>query len=150
MTTVELLEALRDSLAADDTLVDWCVANVGVKPTIQIDFDDQQEIESFPLISFVQISHDQAVTGPRDRWTVNGSVFVRNTAKVETTSNGCTLVTYSGRLDAEGLREQVLAAIYRAKVGNVTVKGEVMSHTYHPRYVSPFVIEIERPRTVNI
>jgi len=147
MTTAELLTTLRDSLAADNTLVNWCVANLKARPTIQIDFDDQQEVENFPLVAFIQVSQDDGILAPRQKWTVNGSVFVKNSNRTKTTTNGCTLITHDGRLECESLREQVVLAIYRAKIGKVKMLGEVMSQTFHPRYISPFVIEFETTQT---
>ena len=148
MTTSELLTTLRDALAADDTLKSWCTSNIGSAPAIQIDFDDQLDIEDYPLIAFIQISHDDGIVSPRNIWTLNGSVFVKNSDRTETTTNGCKTITYDGRLDCEGLREQTIAAIYRAKVGKVTVQSEAMSHTFHPRYVSPFILTIDRINSI--
>jgi len=143
MTTSEILTTLRDALAADDVFVAWCQDNIGSAPAIQIDFDDQQEIDDFPMVAFIQISQDDGLLGARQQWTVTGSVFVKNNGRTQTTSNGCKLITYDGRLECEGLREAAIAAIYRAKIGKIVIKGESMSHTYHPRYISPFIIQIE-------
>ncbi len=147
MTTAELLTTLRDNLAGDDILKAWCVSNLSA-PTIQIDFDDQQEVEDFPLIAFVQISQDDGIVTARQVWTVNGSVFVKNVNRTKAIVNGCTTYTYDGRLECEGLREQVVAAIYRAKIGKVHVTSEAMSHSFHPRYVSPFILTIETIKTI--
>ena len=147
MTTAELLTTLRDALAADDTLKAWCVATFSATPVFQIDFDDQQEVEDFPLVAFIQISQDDGIINPRQVWTVNGSVFVKNTARTKATVNGCTTYTYDGRLECESLREQVIEAVYRARIGKVLVASEAMSHSFHPRYVSPFILTIEAIKT---
>ena len=143
MPTAELLTTIRDALAGDAALVAWCQTTFSATPVIQIDFDDQQDIEEFPLIALVQIGQEDGLMSPRKIWTINGTVFVRNTARAAATVNGCKTLTYTGRLEAEGLREQTVAALYRARIGKITVQGDAMSHTFHPKYVSPFIFTIE-------
>jgi hypothetical protein len=147
---VEVLESIRDGLAADATLVGWCQSEFGAAPTVQVDFDDQAEIEYFPLVALLNISQDQAVTAPRGVWTLNGACFVHNSGRTVAAAGAARTITYPGRIQAEGLREQVLAALYRLRLGKLAHQGEVMSHTFHPRYVSLFTLTLEVVRTVSL
>lgn len=142
MTSDQLLTTLQAALAADQILVDWCVANVGNQPTIQIDYDEDRQLESdlYPLVSLANIVGAGRIADPRKEWQLSILVAVRN-AVVQDEVHGTTgarVRTYAGRLLAEGLRDQVVEALYRAKIGRVAVKDDAGSRTYVPLFYTVF------------
>lgn len=146
MTSDQLLTTLQTALAADQVLVDWCVANIGKQPTIQIDYDEDRQLDSdiYPLISLATIAGTGRIADPRKEWQLSILVAVRNAAVLDEIhgTTGARLRTYSGRLLAEGLRDQVVEALYRAKIGRVEVKDETGSRTYVPLFYAVFQASI--------
>lgn len=151
--TAALLAALRNALAADVDLVSWCVEHFGRPPTIQIDFDEEDSIDadSYPFIGMLAVAHHTAINAAEQAWTIPMIAAVHKTGVTISTATldigaseavSVPLRTYEGRALAETLREKALAAIFRGRIGKITVSGDDMSHTYHPRFFSPFTINV--------
>lgn len=156
MTTAELLEKVRDVLATDENLLRYCRDDIGVMPTIQIDFDEEQEldVDCYPFIGVLSVTHDGNIKQRRDTFTLRLMVATRKGDLTATTADvdldGATVTVkkraYPGRLQAETLREKAIEALYRGQIGKVTVGSDDMSHTYHPKFYSPFTVTIETLR----
>ncbi len=138
MTSDQLLITIQAILAADQVLVDWCLTNIGQVPTIQIDYDEDRQLddESYPLVSLATIAGAGRIADPLRNWQLGILVAVRDiSVQVETDgTTGAKLRTYTGRLLVEGLRDQVVEALYRSRIGRVSVKDEAGSRTYVPRF----------------
>jgi hypothetical protein len=154
MTTAELLEKVQQVLAEDLDLIAWCLANCEAPPTVQIDFDEQQELPDtcYPFIGILSVTHDNRIHQRSNIWTLRLVAAVRNgeleqhTTALELPDGESYQVktrTYPGRLLAEGLREQAVISLYKGRLGKVTQGSDDMSHTYHPKFYSPFTITIE-------
>ncbi len=153
MDTATLLETVRDALAADVTLLAWCRDQLGAAPTIQLDFDEEQELDTdcYPFVGILTVQHDGDIQQRRNKFTLRMLAAVRKsdlngeTRTVDLGGSSATVRvrTYTGRLQAEALREQVIAALYRARLGKVSIGSDDMSHTYHPRFYSPFTVTVE-------
>lgn len=151
--TAEMLTAVRNALAADVELVSWCVEKFGQPPTIQIDFDEEASIDadSYPFIGILAVAHHTAINAPEQGWTIPMLAAVRKPGVTVSSASldigadeavSVPLRTYEGRGLAETLREKALAALFRGRIGKITVAGDDMSHTYHPRFFSPFTINV--------
>jgi len=151
MTSDQLLTFIQSCLAGDQVLVDWCVANIGQKPSIQVDYDEDRQIddESYPLISLATVAGTGRIADPLRNWQLGILVAVRDASvQVETHSiTGARLRTYTGRLLVEGLRDQVVESLYRAKIGRVSVKDEAGSRTYVPRFYAVLQADISNITT---
>lgn len=153
MTTAHMLEKIRDALAADAEFIGYCVAELGSAPTIQLDFDEGQELEAdnYPFVGIISVQHSADIRQQRHSFTLMMLAATRradlnSTTQSVETSGGSVQVktrTYTGRLEAETLREQAIACLYRSQLGKVTINSEEMSHTYHPKFYSPFSVTIE-------
>ncbi|MCK9172005.1 MAG: hypothetical protein RBR03_09095 [Desulfuromonas thiophila] len=153
MTTATALEAVRDCLATDATFIGWCTANLGRAPLIQVDYDEETELEleDYPFIGIISVQHSGDITQRRTSFNMRLLAAVRSANRVSashnvTTENGQVTVrtaTYSGRLAAEDLREQAIAALYRGRLGKISIGSDDMSHTYHPKFYSPFTVTLE-------
>ena len=149
MTTAEMLQKIQTSLATNDDFISWCVAELGAAPTIQIDFDDDQELPSdcYPFIGLLAITHDSRIQQRENQFTVRCLAAVKNSelekTTTETVGQSVNLRTFPGRLQAESLREQAISTLYRAQLGKVSVGSDDMSNTYHPKFYSPFTLTIE-------
>ena len=72
---------------------------------------------------------------------------VRNPELAPSVVNGCTLKTYSGRLESEALREEVTKALFRGALSaNLNVKGFLIERSFHPKYYSGFSLTVEKVR----
>ena len=159
MTTAELLEHIQLILATDVAFLTWCRDTLGAMPTVQIDFDEEKELEvdCYPFVGILAVQHDGAITKPEQSWAVSMLVAVRRaelTATTVHTSIGDDIVqvrtrTYTGRLQAETLREQTIAALYRGRLGKVAVDSNHLEHSYHPKFLSPFTVTITQQRSIN-
>lgn len=159
MTTAELLERLQQILATDAELLTWCQQHLGALPTVQIDYDEEQELEAdcYPFLGILAVKHQGGINSPQQQWTVPMVAVVRRselTAAIVTTEIDGQSVevrtrTFTGRLQAEGLREQAIAALYRGRLGKVQLDSENLSHTYHPKFLSPFTVTITQQRSLN-
>ena len=151
MTSDQLLTFIQSYLAGDQVLVDWCLANIGQVPTIQIDYDEDRQLddESYPLISLVTIAGTGRIADPLRNWQLGILVAVRDAAVSSSIDavTGARLRTYPGRLLVEGLRDQVVEALYRSKIGRVSVKDEAGSRTYVPRFYAVFQATISNITT---
>ena len=138
MTSDQLLIFIQSYLAGDQVLVDWCLDNIGQLPTIQVDYDEDRQLddESYPLISLATIAGSGRIADPLRNWQMGILVAVRDAAVSSSIDavTGARLRTYPGRLLVEGLRDQVVEALYRSKIGRVSVKDEAGSRTYVPRF----------------
>ena len=147
-TTAEIQEKIRDTLAADVEFVNWCLETIGKAPTIQIDFDERAETPDalFPIVGILTVTHDGTIQQRNNLWQVYMSAGVLNEELITATAgSGATTRTYAGRLQAEGLREQATAALYRAVpgFGKVSISSKELRNTFHPRFYSPFIVSIE-------
>jgi len=151
MTSDQLLTVIQSHLAGDQVLVDWCLANIDQVPTIQIDYDEDRQLddESYPLISLVTIAGTGRIADPLRNWQLGILVAVRDAAVSSSIDavTGARLRTYPGRLLVEGLRDQVVEALYRSKIGRVSVKDEAGSRTYVPRFYAVFQATISNITT---
>lgn len=151
--TAALLEKIRDALAADTELIAWCSANLASTPTIQLDFDEEQELEAdcYPFVGVLTVQHDSDIHQRRATFTMRMLVAVRNSAlnseiasvDIAGAPTSVKVRTYPGRLQAESLREQVINALYRGQLGKVSIVSDDMSHTYIPKFYSPLTVTIE-------
>jgi hypothetical protein len=160
MTTAEVLQAIQQALATDIEFLTWCRATLGAMPTVQIDFDEEKELEAdcYPFIGILAVAHDGAINSPQQSWSVTMLAAVRRaelTAATVSTDLGdddVVLVrtrTHPGRLQAETLREQAIAALYRGKLGKVAINSDKLDHSYHPKFYSPFIATITQQRSPN-
>ena len=151
--TDAMLEKIQGVLAADAGFVGWCMAELGAAPTIQIDFDEEQELEAdcYPFIGVLAISHQGDIHRRDNVFTVRMIAAVKQaeltketrSVMVDGTEVSVNIRTYPGRLRAEALRERAILALYEGRLGKVTIGSEDMSHTYHPKFYSPFTLTIE-------
>lgn len=144
MTTAEILIALRDGLAADATLKAWCETELGAAPTIQLGFDDEGEVDAFPMIAVTRPLQTDGVISPRQAWSFAVLCLAKNPDRTTATTAGCKTITYDGLLEVEGLREQAVAALFRLKLGQLKIRPQEIDHTYHPRYVAAFILDLEK------
>ena len=151
MTSDQLLIFIQSYLAGDQVLVDWCLDNIGQLPTIQVDYDEDRQLddESYPLISLATIAGSGRIADPLRNWQMGILVAVRDAAVSSSIDavTGARLRTYPGRLLVEGLRDQVVEALYRSKIGRVSVKDEAGSRTYVPRFYAVFQATISNITT---
>lgn len=153
MTTAEMLEKVRDVVAQDVDFVRFCRDQLGTLPTVQIDFDEEQElgVECYPFVGIMAVKHSGAIQQKENIFTLRLLAAVRQpdliAASVAVDLGGEIVQvktrTYPGRLKAEALREQAILALYRGKLGKVDTNSDDMSHTYHPKFYSPFTVTIE-------
>lgn len=153
MTTAEMLEKVRDVVAQDADFVRFCRDQLGALPTVQIDFDEEQElgVECYPFIGILSVKHNQDIRRKDNSFTLRILAAVRQPELLEEAvsvdlggeSVEVKTRTYPGRLQAEALREQAMLALYRGKLGKVDTGSDDMSHTYHPKFYSPFTVTIE-------
>ena len=153
MQTDAMLQKIQLALATDSEFIAWCVASLGQAPTIQIDFDEDAEldVDCYPAVIILAIKNDGNIRQQENVFTVKMMSAARKTdltaANVAVTTDAGTVNvktrTYTGRLHAEALREQASLAIYRARLGKVEISSEQLSHTYHPKFYSPFTVTIE-------
>ena len=153
MQTDAMLQKIQNALASDVEFIAWCVATLGAAPTIQIDFDEEQELDvsCYPFVGILSVKHDGRIQQRENVYVVKIVAATRDSALTESAvtvalESGDVSVktrTYPGRLQAEALREQAIFALYRGQLGKVDIGSDDMSHTYHPKFYSPFTITIE-------
>jgi hypothetical protein len=154
VTTAQMLEKVQHALSTDTDLIRWCLENCDAPPTIQIDFDEQQELPDtcYPFVGILAVSHDNRIHQRSNIWTLRLVASVRHgelsqqtitVALPDDESYSVKKRTYPGRLLAEGLREQAVVSLFKAQLGKLTQGSDDMSHTYHPKFYSPFTITIE-------
>jgi hypothetical protein len=151
--TAELLQKIQAALTADLDLLRYCRDEIGRLPTVQIDFDEEQELDvsCYPFIGILTVKPDTDIRNQTPITTLGMLAAVRNSAvvvdSVAIELDGELVAvprrTYPGRLQAETLREKALLALFRAKLGKIVVSGDALSHTYHPKFYSPFTVTIE-------
>lgn len=153
MTTAEMLQKIQLSLATDPELVGYCVDALGSVPTIQIDFDEEQELDldCYPFIGLLAPGHTGDIHRRENRFDLHVIVAVRK-SDISTQGHSVPLTdrtvqsktrTYTGRLQAEDLREQTIAALYRGRLGKISVDSKPFEHTHYPKFYSPFTVIIE-------
>lgn len=154
MTTAQLLESVQQALAGDAEFIAWCISHCGAPPTVQIDFDEQQELPEncYPFIGIVTVTHDNRIHQRTNAWTlrlvaaVRRGELVQQSRAVQMADGAAYDVktrTYPGRLLVESLREQAVLSLFQARLGKITQGSDDMSHTYHPKFYSPFTLTIE-------
>lgn len=155
MTTADMLQTVQSRLAADPTLIRWCVDTLGQPPVIQLDFDESVRLddptsgpgaELFPLICLMAVTHSSGIQQRSNRWGLSLLCAVRDSRQQRTvvrdSGHSVTTISYPGRLHAEGLREQVALAIYRIGLGKVDISSEAPGHSYHPNFFAPMTVTI--------
>ena len=153
MRTDAMLLKIQSALAADADFIGWCVNELGRAPTIQIDFDEDQEldVDCYPAIVILAIKNSGDIRQLDNLFTVKMWSAVRKgdateesqSVSVNGTDVTVKLRTYKGRLQAEALREHAMLSLYRAKLGKVEIDSDYLTKTYHPKFYSPFTVTIE-------
>jgi len=144
--TSEMLQALRAALAADAEFVAWCRTTFGSPPTIQIEIAELERLDDddFPFICFFDVVQTAGIVDYRRSWELKVVCGVRNPAYDRREVNDCRFRTYAGRLEVEDLREQALAALFRAATGfRIKAEGSTIPNQFHPRYYSGAQLTIE-------
>ncbi len=145
--TRKILTDMQQALAANTEFVNWCVAEFGRPPTIQIEVADLQSLDAadFPFIGLFDVNQDSGMAAPRMEWSVKLLAGVSESELTAEVVNSCTLRAYTGRLQVEDLREQAVVALYRAALGaRITTDGASVPNQYHPRYYSGTQLQITK------
>jgi len=145
MTTAEVLEAIRDAIAADSTLDAWCQAEIGKSPTVHLGIDEANPPpeSDYPIVVIVGSDHLRSETEKEIAWpvylgvgVVNGTVLTDGRKK-----------TYEGLLQAEAMREQVENALYRSRIAGLDSAGNSSQDSEYPIFVSFSVVTVREIKT---
>lgn len=153
MTTADMLTAIQHTLASDARLLSWCQQHAGALPTVQIDFDEDERLQpDSPALVILAVQQQHNIQQRRNLFTVKMVAIVRNETITRSShqaqlADGASVTVplrvFEGRLVAEGLREQAVSALYRGRLGKVTMESDSFSHTYFPSYYAPLEVTIE-------
>jgi hypothetical protein len=143
MTTDELLEYIRDVLAADAAIAAWCQTNFSKKPTIYTGIDENKPPpeSEYPVIAVVEIKQLYGETHNKKSWdiiigcgVVQEEIVVDEIAKTK---------TFSGFIQAEQLRNLVQEALAKANFAKISYRGESGQISGYPMFVSYTIPTIE-------
>jgi len=142
MDTRELLTAIRDTIANDQALRAWCNAEFGSGPTVCLGIDDNNKPkpEDYPVVAVVGVEQIRGQAGRENLWIVELGVAVRN-EEIKVSGN---ILTRTGFLQAETLRELAEDAVYRARILPPETQGESSSYVIHPVYASHTILTIHQ------
>jgi len=145
MTTTELLTAIRDALAADTTISEWCTSEFSKSPTIFLGLDQQNPPPEgdYPLIAILGVEQVRGDTNRDLEWNISLGVGVINS---EIVTSGVKK-TATGFLQCETLRELVENAVYRARIVPMESAGEASTVSYHPIYIGFSRITASKPKS---
>lgn len=135
MTTVELLEGLRDAIKNDSTLKSWCQSEFGKDPTIYLGLDVEKippPASEYPVISIIDIFQSMGELQKEIKWEIAISVGI-NQEEILIEEN---TKTYKGFLQVQRIRELVEEALYRSKIITFDIQGNASGESYHPQYIS--------------
>lgn len=148
--TSTMLQALQSALAHDVIFGAWCQAS-GSPATIQIEVADLERLDDadFPFVGIFDVVQDGGIVTPELSWSLKLLCGIRNPALVSSQVGNCTLKTYSGRLEVEDLREEALAALFRAGLGfNIKLEGASVPNQFHPRYYSAAQLTVKTIKAI--
>lgn len=142
MTASELLQAVRDAIANDNTLTAWCQGRFGRGPLVLLGMDEQKppQASEYPVIAVTGVTESLG-EGKRE---VVREVFVgigihQEEIQEETTGER-TVRTATGLLQAEELRRLVENAVYRARIAGLESRAESGAEAFYPLFVSYTVL----------
>lgn len=141
MNTVRLLETMRDVLAADPAIAEWCMLEFGKPPMVFLEIDQANppQAEDYPLIAILGVRQMRGDRLDKMEWEVDVGVGV---IQPEVIISGSTR-TFKGMLQAETLREHAENALYQARVSSLGSSGESMSDSMFPIFMSFTTVTVQ-------
>ena len=147
MNVSEVLEALRNTLAADADIKTFCQAKYAKNPKIFLGVSDDYPPtkDDYPVIAIFHVLRSSR--GDSQRFITYQALIGVGVLKetIDTSVNG--QVTLPGLVEVERLRELVESAIF-GKVGHKQdVNGETATEVLFPLFRSDTIINLEFLRT---
>lgn len=133
-TAADLLDAIRDALAADQALIAWCRQQFSKDPGIWLGMDENNppKADQYPLIAVIGLTQARGDDKRELVWEITLGVALIQEEIVET---GITR-TFTGMLQAETLRELAEDALYRARLIGTESDGESATLSHYPLFLS--------------
>lgn len=141
-TTRQMIESVRDILAADTDVNAWCQANFGRGLTVYVGIDEAQPAppEDYPLAALVDLRARAGNAANRRTWELLLGLGVI----AETVSVTGNVHTYTGLLQAEELRDLAENALLKGlALPGVSARGVSARINMFPTFVSYTLVSIE-------
>jgi len=139
----DVLTTIRDIIANDQTLKDWCKAKFYQEHTVflGVDEDNPPDDENYPVIalSYPRLSH-----GDRSRIVIeiDMAAGIIN-EEIEEDSTG-RIKTMAGIIDAENFIYKAEKAILSGYLGKTTFKREHLQMSVFPQFISFSTVTVEQ------
>lgn len=133
LDTFEILPLLRDKLASDADIIEYCVENFGKRHKVFLDVDSRNlpRKDEYPIIVIFDIERDEK--GDSDnmiKYHVNIAAAIIQPLKTQVKAQDNVTViseTQEGKIQVEELRRLIEAAVFDARIAT---KTDVLGATY--------------------
>lgn len=144
-TTSNVLQAVLNALACDADMHAWCVETFGRGPSVHLGIDENRPPaeDDYPLVALVGV---EQVRG-QDRRELEWKIFLGVGVVNDSIAQSGTVLSRTGFLQAETLRELAENALYRARLCDVESSGDASGESYHPLYVSYTTVVVRQLKT---
>ena len=146
MITVELIERIKNALADDEYIRNWCVQTFGRPHTVFIGIDSQNLPRPEDDYPFIAVLADGQIRGTSTRgvsWEIMLAVGVSNREEVETDN----VRIKTGFSQVTALRELAEEAIYTARLGKTETRAAPVIRDGYPDFIVQFSILIKDIKT---
>jgi len=146
MTSVQIMETIRNALAADSALLAWSQAQFGKLPTIYLGIDERKPppADEFPIVSLTGITFLQG-EGARE---IVGQIDLGVGVLQEEIISSGQMRTFKGLLQAEELRALAEDTLYRLKLpGALDSRAETAAVSAYPLFISYSILTLSSLKT---